>query len=242
MTLTNTEQQSEQKKPMPKKLIGVVMGVLVIGGAGYWAVSSGLLNLGSFQTGVPSGALVAKVNGEGIEKRLFDARFGQAKSNYEVQGIALEAADAEQLRQEVLDDMINKTLLAQYGIEQGIGAPDQAVEDSYRQIVTQFESEQELQDQLASQGITTEDVRSAISQELIVSQVAERQAADNNVQVSEEETRKVYDDAVAGGAEVPEFDGVKGEIEQYVRQQKIGQLLNALVERLRAEGTVEILS
>jgi peptidyl-prolyl cis-trans isomerase SurA len=234
-----TGQKQQQKSSALKKFAGPAIALLIAAGGGYWLVSSDTIDLGNLGSSVE---LVAKVNGEGLEKRLYDARFEQTKDNYEAQGLALEDADTEQLKQQVLDDMVDERLLVQYGKKQGITAEDAAVEQEYQLVVSQFESEEAFQDELALQNATLRDVREAIAQNIIVRQVADQQAAENNIEVSEEEIQQVYDEAAAGGAEVPEFEEARGEIENYVRQQKTGQLMQELVAKLREEASIEILS
>ena len=54
--------------------------------------------------------------------------------------------------------------------------------------------------------------------------------------------RQTYDETVASGVEVPPFEEVRGEIEEFLKQQKIGQLMDELVGQLRAQASIEILS
>lgn len=234
------EQKPAQKSSMAKKLIGPLVALLIVAGAGFWAVSTDKIDLGNFTPG-GSKEFVATVNGEGIEKRMFDTRFEQTKT---AQGITEENAEqSEALRQQVLDSMINETLLVQYGQEQGLEVSQEEIDTNYQQIAGQFENEQEFESQLSAQGVTPEDIRMVISQDLILQQVVEKQAADHNVQVSEEEVRQVYDDAAnEEGAELPAFEEVRGQIEQFVRQQKVSQLMQDLIAQLRADASIEIVS
>jgi len=50
----------------------------------------------------------------------------------------------------------------------------------------------------------------------------------------------VYDRAVENGAEVPPFEEVTLDIENQLRQQKIGQLMDALIQQLHSESAIEI--
>jgi hypothetical protein len=208
------------KKQMFKNPFVWIAALLLLGGIGY-----GVRDI------ILSEKLMARVNGEGLQTALFDARFEQAKKFYEAQGANLQTKESlDSLKKQVLDDMINEILLVQYGKEQGMGATQEMIEN-----------EEEFQKQLSAQGTTPENVRHVISQQLILRQVADQQAAEHKVEVSEEEMQKAYDEAVASGTEVPAFEEVKVQIEAFLRQQKVGQFVKTLVDQLRAKGTIEIL-
>ncbi len=235
------------KKQLLKNPFAWVVALLLLGGTGYGAAISGVVDLSRFQnvihfqSNLPSKELMAQVNGETIQKALFEIRFEQRKNVYEAQGATLQEKDIELVKQQVLDDMINEVLLVQYSKKQGIVVSDEALENEYQKIVAQFPNEDEFQKHLANQKATPEDVRSVISLQLIVQQIIDQKVAEQPIEISEEEMQKVYDNAVAEGAEVPPFEEVKSDIESQLRQQKIGQSMNALIDQLRAEGTIEIL-
>ena len=237
-----TKQKSEARTEMFKKPLVWVAALLILGGIGYGAVTSGIVDLDRLQNVFFSEKVMAKVNGESLQTALFEARFEQAKKFYEAQGTDVKTKEnLDLLKKQVLDDMINEILLVQYGKEQGMVATQEMIEKEYQQAVAQFPSEEEFQKQLATQGTTPENVRLVIAQQLILRQVAEQQAVENKIEVSEEEMQKAYDEAVASGAEVPAFEEVKVQIETFLRQQKIGPFVKTLVEQLRAKGTIEIL-
>src|SRR3989344_2193234 len=229
-----TEQKSKTTRPIFKNPLIWVVALLILGGVGYGAMRSGVIDF--------SEKLKAKVNGEVLQAALFEVRYEQAKKFYETQGADLKTKEnLDLLEKQVLDDMINEMLLVQYGKEQGMVATPEMIEKEYQQAVAQFSSEEEFQKQLADQGTTPENVRFVISQQLILRQVAEQQAGENKAVVSEGEMQKAYDEAGASGADVPAFEEVKGQIDTFLRQQKIGPFVKTLIEQLRAKGTIEII-
>lgn len=237
-----TEQKDKEKKSIGKNPIVWVIALLLIGGVGYWAVTSGAIDMNRFGiSGVPE-EFVAKVNGEGIQKRLFDARFEQLKGNSEAQGTLLREEEITQLREQILADMVNERLLIQYAREQGIVVDEQLVEREYQLILSQFESEEDLESQLVDNNTTVQELRGSIGEQLTIRELANQQVTQNNVEVSQEEIQQAYDDAVASGAEVPPLEEVQEQIKDFISQQKVAQLMGALLERLRSEGSVEILS
>jgi len=224
--------------------------VLLVG-AGYAAVSTGLIDLSRFKnTGTESDIseevsvqeFVAMVNEEGIEKAVFDKRFDQAKLVYQAQGVAFEnEEDTDLFRRSLLEELVNEELMLQYGEAQGMTASEEEIESDYQQVIAQFPTEEELQKELDVQNFTKEDLRERISLQIIVRQIVAHQLAENQIEVTEEELRQLYDDAIAAGAEVGEFEEVKSAIEQQLLQQKTGQLMDELLYRLRGEGVIQIL-
>lgn len=238
----NMEEQTQQvreKKSGSKKIIVGVIVLLALAGAGYWAVTSGTLNLNSLSVG-SSEKFVATVNGEQIEQRLFEARLQQAQSNYEAQGIVFDETTIEQLKQQVLDDIIAERLLVQHAKERGIQVEDQEVEEQYQLVLTQFGGEQELKNQLEAQNTTVEDVKTQIKEQLIIQGFADQYATEQDIEVLPEEIQQTYDDAVAQGEELPPFEELQGQIEDYLRQQKVGQLIDDLLIQLREQAVIEI--
>ena len=230
------------KTNIPKTPIIVILALLLLGGAGYAAFSFGIIDLSRFSISNPPPAqeFMAQVNGEGIRTTLFDLRLAQVESSYEAQGTTLEAENKETLKQQILQDMISEILLVQYGKEQGIIAEEESIESEYQRIVSQFSNEEEFQQNLAAQGVTVGDVRRTISQDLIIQKVIEQQTAQNSVEVSEQEVQKAYDEAKTQNTEVPPFEEAKPQIENFLRQQKIGQIINALVAQLREKANIVI--
>ena len=226
-----TEQQSKEGKSLMKNPIVWLGLLLLIGGAGYWAVTSGV-----------SEEFVAKVNGEGIEKRLFDVRFAQLTANYETQGIAFADEDTIQLREQILEDMINERLLIQHAKEQGITGQEELMEEEYQLILSQFENEAELKKQLSDNNTSIQDIRTSISEQFMIRELASQQAEQGDIEISQEEIQQAYDDVVSGGAEVPPLEEVQEQVEEFVRQQKISQLVEVLLEQLRTKSSIEILN
>jgi hypothetical protein len=211
-------------------------------GVGYAAVSFGVVDLSKFTGETPQEQeAVATVNGEVIEKRLLDIRFEQVKKNYEAQGVVFEENNLAELREQTLSGMIDERLLVQYGKGQGIEAPTEIVEAQYQEILSQFASEEEFGEEAALQGLTLQDVRDSIAEQIIVQGIVNQQIVENNIEVSDQEIQSSYDEVAATRDDLPSFQEVKDQIEKQLVNQKVAQFMEEVVTRLRAEGTVEIL-
>ncbi|GAB4478450.1 MAG: hypothetical protein Kow0088_18300 [Anaerolineales bacterium] len=103
--------------------------------------------------------LAARVNGEDILLAEFQAEVERYQMAF---GTEL-ATNAEQT---VLDDLINKVLLAQAAAETGYTVEIKTVEEHIQQLVEQIGGQTALNDWMAKYGYTMESLRSALQREL----------------------------------------------------------------------------
>jgi len=68
-----------------------------------------------------------------------------------------------------------------------------------------------------------------------------KEVMDKIADPSEAELKQVYDQAKAGGQQLPPFDQVKGEIVRFMKNQKLQPALAAYYETLKKEAKVEVL-
>ena len=85
-------------------------------------------------------------------------------------------------------------------------------------------------------------MRTSISEQFMIRELASQQAEQGNIEVAQEEIQQAYDDVVSNGAEAPPFEEVQEQVEEFVRQQKISQLIEVLLEQLRTKSSIEILN
>jgi parvulin-like peptidyl-prolyl isomerase len=107
-------------------------------------------------TAVP---LAAKVNGEGITLQ----EFQQELERYQMAFGTELATDAQQT---VLNDLIDKVLLAQAAQEAGYRVEDTMVEERLQQLADQIGGQAVLEDWMAQVGYTAESLRLALKREL----------------------------------------------------------------------------
>jgi hypothetical protein len=219
-----------------------VVALLLIGG-GYFAVSSGAVDLSRYTSSENTNSeFLAMVNGEGIEKILLENRLNQIKNTYQSQGISLEELGGEdQLKQGLLDEIIDQTLLIQYAKNQGITVSDERIQEEYRNILAQFPSEEDFQTELNNQGFTQQTFQELLTQQIILQHIIDREIAQNPFIVTEQEIQERYDQSIIGQENVPEFEEVKDQIEKQLNDERIGQAIDLLLLQLREKGTIEIL-
>ncbi|MDX1632842.1 MAG: peptidyl-prolyl cis-trans isomerase [Thermoanaerobaculia bacterium] len=96
---------------------------------------------------------------------------------------------------DVIRSLYEELLMLSRAEQLGIEVPEAAVSDTIAQMREQrgLESEEEMQRALASQGLTMQDLRERMRENLIVQQVMAREVRER-IEVPEEELRQIYRD------------------------------------------------
>ncbi len=146
-------------------------------------------------------AVVATVNGEEILKEELVAMEEQQKQQLAMQGMDPDGEEAEQMMEEmrpqILDNIIAINLLEQEAQEEGISVEEDEVDEHYQQFAQQAGGEEMLAEQLEEAGITEEELKSDIGQQLLVEQYMEFYIEENvdeeELEFTEEELRELYE-------------------------------------------------
>lgn len=193
--------------------------------------------------------VVATVNGEEITREELEVMLEQQKQQYQMQGMDLDSEEMsdmrEQLERQILDSLIANLLMAQAAEEKGISVSEEELEQEYQDLAAQFGGEEELNQQLEAAGITREEIKEDIARTLPAQKYMESYKEENiseeDLEVSEEELKAVYDQYSAQmGEEFGEFEEVKPQLEEDLKRQKENEVLQSHVEELREEAEVEI--
>jgi hypothetical protein len=182
---------------------------------------------------------VAVVNGEEITSGELQGQLAQFETMFAQQEMEDEetAMMMMQFQQQFLDQLINQTILAQEAEEEGFEADEEEVEEEIEEIRAQFETEEQFEEALDSQGYSEEDLEEEIRQVSVVEQLLSMEHLDEGeYEVEEEEVREYYEMAAANDPEMAdsEFEDVQEDLEEQLRQ-------NQYIEDLRDSADVEIL-
>jgi peptidyl-prolyl cis-trans isomerase SurA len=159
--------------------------------------------------------VVAIVNTDVITASDLARREAQFLMNLRRQGVT-PPADMRQVREQVLDRMINDKALMQLARESGIRVDDQTLDRSVARIADQNGmTVAGLQKQLESEGISFANFRQDIREEIILTRLREREV-DNRLQISE--------------SEVDTFLASQGQSIQRIEEWKIAQILIRIPE------------
>ncbi|MFW3385599.1 UNVERIFIED_CONTAM: SurA N-terminal domain-containing protein [Kocuria sp. CPCC 205274] len=198
--------------------------------------------------GVPE--VVATVNGEDIGKdefaRVYGNQFQQAALQSQMSG---QEPDQEALKKNAVESMVGTELLMQEAQQQGIEATEAQIDDA---LAAAAESNQVSEDEflaaLEEQGTDREEVTAQLEQQVEVETVVEQEIG--TFSATEEELQAAYDEAKAQheqmpaesseAAEMPSYEEVKPQLKEQVVQEKEGTATQELVDKLHADGDVEV--
>ena len=250
--MDNEDKGNNINVSLPRKTLYLIAAAVIIALVAVGAFS-GFLDKpltalqGMFQE--ESQEVVATVNGEEIAREELEVMLEQQKQQYQMQGMDMDSEDMsdmlEQLERQILDSLVANLLMAQAAEEKGISVSEEELEQEYQDLVAQFGGEEELNQQLEAAGITQEEIKEDIARTLPAQKYMESYKEENiseeDLEVSEEELKAVYDQYSAQmGEEFGEFEEVKPQLEEDLKRQKENEVLQSHVEEVREEAEIEI--
>lgn len=193
--------------------------------------------------GVP--AVVAEVNGEEIPREDFAVAYeGQLQ---QAQG---QKVDQDQLKQQVVENLVSTELLVQEAENRDITVSDRNVERTLEDLAAQngLQSADEFVAAMEQQGMDRAEVNAQVRTQVII----ERLIADESggIEASAKEVRALYEQLAAQQGQAGQQDGqaqelpplaqVRPQLEEQVTSQKEAQVAQRLVGSLRERGDVVI--
>ncbi|MER2089390.1 SurA N-terminal domain-containing protein [Sporosarcina sp. JAI121] len=149
---------------------------------------------------------------------------------------------AEQVKTQVLDTLVNQTLILQKAKEAKINASETEIDEEYSSFEKQFGGEKEMKKALKSQSMDVKTLKNQIAESIIFDKYLEKVAPAGKV--SDKEIKAYYDKAAAtskeAGQELPPLEEVSQEIEGIINQEQQQKLLVAHVEELKAASKIEL--
>ena len=192
--------------------------------------------------------VVAMVNGEEIVRQDYSFQLDYMKSMYEMQGIDFGRSDSQdllrQLEYQALEELINQRLILQVAREKNMEVSQQEVQKEYEEVVSQFDDEEDLLSELEEMNLTRESFMTLIEEQLLFAQYMEsymEKVDPKELEVSEEELETLYSLYSSQVEDMPEYEDVKGQLEEELKDQKYNQVVNLMVQDIRAESDIEIL-
>jgi len=136
---------------------------------------------------------VALVNGSPISKEVFDRELERVKIQFLMQGMELSGEQLTMVQEQVLEDLINQELVYQEGVKGGVSADEEYVQSQLSQIKANFPDDAAYQSALQEQALTEELLLVDIRRVYIIQKYIDDHFNDL-IRISEEETRKFYDE------------------------------------------------
>ncbi|QOY35417.1 SurA N-terminal domain-containing protein [Anaerobacillus isosaccharinicus] len=185
------------------------------------------------------GGAVAIVNGEEISEQQFVNQLEQVKMSYQQQGIEIDEENEVLIKNHVLDQLVNTTLIVQAATEEGFSPSNDEVQAELDQIRGQYDSDEEFNTILEQNNLDLTTFENEITYQLSIN----RYVADKIEEplVSEVEIKERYDLYKQQTEEMPELEEIEAQLKEEIKNEKNQASIGELVERLRNESQIEIL-
>lgn len=134
---------------------------------------------------------VAVVNGVKISRQELDRKLDVMKARFSSRGMPVKGKRLAQLRETILNNLIEKELLYQESQARGIEVDSKQVEEQLANLKGQFKNEEEFQKRIASMNYSEQVLRDQIRENLAIRELIDREVT-SKVSVSESEVASYY--------------------------------------------------
>lgn len=141
----------------------------------------------------PATGRAASVNGVVISNEEVNRQMFALEQHFlSTQGTAIRPDMIPELRNRVIDELIDKELLYQESLKRGIELEEKTVDETMGALKKRFPDEETFQDELEQMNLSEEALRSQIRKDLVVRQLVEKEIL-AKVLVSDEDSKSFYD-------------------------------------------------
>lgn len=135
----------------------------------------------------------ALVNGEPISYKDFEWELDMYQRRLQAQGVQLPEHLRVQVRQEVIDDLINRELIYQESINKGISIEPEMVEKELEAIKQRYPDKQEFDAIMKNMKMSEERLKHQIMQRTVITTLIEQEIV-SKIEISDEQVKGFYDD------------------------------------------------
>lgn len=226
---------SKKRKMWP--IVVLVLVILLV--AGYFVFGKG--KIGNLSSQVQS---VATVNGVAILKSDYDTQYANAISTYKTQGVDVTSTTTlDQIKTQVLNNLINNELVNQGAIAAGIKPTDADVEKQYQTVLTQVGGAENLKTELAKVNMTDAQLRINIGKQLAAQTYLLQNIDVKSITASDAEIAQFYADyskqqLASGQKTVPALKTLSDQIKQQIISNKEQTLITNFIATLKAKANI----
>lgn len=247
-----TEENNENRASKGNNLLPAIIGIIVVLGllgAGYYFLGMQTPEDNNNTANMPDALAldgegpVARVDGVEIGREEYRRGVEQLIATYATQGITIPEEEAGAVKEQVVNNLINRQLVLAAAIEAGTQATDEQVEAEYQNVMANFTDAEGLNAALAEANMTEQDLRVDLEESVIINNYLSTRVSTEALTVTDEEVAAYYETAKAeaGSTEVPPLEEVAELIRNQLVAEKQQLALGTELERLRAEANIEIL-
>lgn len=216
-----------------------VVGIIVLalmGAAAYVFLSSDRLS--SLTSGE---AVLASVNGIDIKESDVTTRIGHARTGLEAQGLDLNDPQTRALLEsQALDELINETVVLEDAERKGVSVTQEEVDTQFGEIRARFATEVEFDAELSKNDFTQETLRENIRRELTIQKYVAGIETSTTLTVTQAEIQAFYDELKGQTPNLPALVDLQVEIESQLKNQKLAQAVQQIVDGLRGEADITV--
>jgi peptidyl-prolyl cis-trans isomerase C len=139
------------------------------------------------------GDKVAVVNGVTISKETYDRELNFFVRRAAQGGKKLPDAQMAEMKNDVLESLIDRELLYQESKKKGIQIKSEAVSEQLQKIQQRYPSKEEFNKLLSNMGLTESDVQMQIARGMAIQELIDKEVSEK-IKVSDEETKSFYDE------------------------------------------------
>lgn len=163
----------------------------------------------------------------------------QIKNQYLNQGIDItEEGLEDMILLQIVQNHINKVILLEYAKELDFKIEEEKIEEEYQKILTQFGGQEGLDNAMEQSQVTEENIRDDIRNSLTFQLIAEQEGG---MEITEEEVQDRYQQLKEQlGDELPPIAEVYDQIEQEIMNEKMGAVLESIIDEVKESYDVEI--
>jgi hypothetical protein len=184
--------------------------------------------------------VVARVNGKEIKRKDLDFQIQKIVQSQQFPVPKEQTEERKKFEQEELNHMINSALLAQDAEKQEFRPKQEEVDAQYSVLVSQVGGEEKLNQALQNIGITAEQLREDMTNQIMLEHYFNFIKEKNEIVVTDEEVKAFYEAQVVPQDPKIEFTAVEPRIRQALEQQKLNQPLSEIIQNLRKEAEITI--
>ncbi len=216
-----------------------ILAILAIAAAGIY------FSMNTDEAMEETGSAVARVNGEEISQSEYDRSVAQITGVYATQGAdPTDPTVIASVKDQALNTLINRRLMSSAALSAGVTVDDSEVDTEYQTVVTSLGSEEALTTALSENGMNEDNLRSEIRTDLLINKYLETKLGVSTIVVTDEEIQTAYDTAISSSEsteEAPALADVRDLISNQLLSEKQQLAINAELERLRQEASIEVL-
>lgn len=221
-----------------EKIIAGVVVLAVAIGIGYSFM--GKTKKAEVAVETPKVESVAKVNGVDITKAVYESQLANAISTLKAQGVNTDdAAKLTEIKNGVLNDLINNELLNQAVAASGVAATADEIEKQVQALVAQVGGADKFAAELTKANLTEAQLRINIGKQLSVQKYLLSKIDVSTATASDAEVTKYYNDNVKGQKGAPSLKDATAQIKQLIINAKQQQLVAAFIQTLRQSAKIE---